>query len=302
MGADANPFPEPSVVVYPLTGTGQTPSEAGGNIALLLATKLSALGGLAVKPSTPGTERAQFLSAAQASGVDYYITGYLTPVGTDVSLIIQVVSVASGSIVYSNTSTVRTYADVVAQADPLREAILTHAGRGFPAVQSVTTPATPPPIASGGALNLTKALEHHTRDAGPSLPWGLVVQVDGDGTSDAKSFAQNALVKSLHATGLQGELFPVSSADAQHNAAALCKANPATVALFLPTLTTSGSGVSLAVNAIGCDGSPIGTQTSMQSTTERGGLDAAIARAADAAALALAPAVKPLTAPKTTNP
>ena len=164
VGADVSPFPAPVVVVYPLTGTGGTPADVGGNIAILLSTKLAQLGGLTVKPYTPGTERAAYLTNAIQQGADYYVTGYLTPVGPEVSLIAQVVSTHSGSIVYSTSSVVKTYGDVLGQADILREAILRHAGRGFPAVDqpAAVQTSTPPPSATNG-VNLSRALGRHDR-------------------------------------------------------------------------------------------------------------------------------------------
>lgn len=167
MGADSSPFPAPVVIVYPLTGTGGTPADVGGNVALLLSTKLAQLGGITVKPYTPGTQRPQYLQAAIDGGADYYITGYLTPVGPDVSLITQIVSTHSGSIAFSSTSIVRTYGDVIGQADTLREAILRHAGRGFPAVEQPAPVPTDTPEGSGGkggGVNLSKALARHARN------------------------------------------------------------------------------------------------------------------------------------------
>jgi hypothetical protein len=59
---------------------------------------------------------------------------------------------------------VKTYGDVLGQADVLREAILRHAGRGFPAVDqpAVVQTDTPPPSATNG-VNLTRALGRHDR-------------------------------------------------------------------------------------------------------------------------------------------
>jgi hypothetical protein len=164
-GAGPNAFPTPIVIVYPLTGTGGTPAEVGSNVAILLSSKLADLGGITVKPYTPGTERPDYLTAAIAANADYYITGYLSPVGSDVSLITQIVSTHSGSVTFSSTAVVRTYADVVGQADTLRDAILRHAGRGFPAVEE---PAAAPsgsaaPSGTGAQVNLSKALSHHAR-------------------------------------------------------------------------------------------------------------------------------------------
>ena len=298
LGADPGGLQAPSVVVYPLTTQGQTPAQAGGNVALLLATKLSQLGGVEVKPFTPGTTRPDFLTAAVSAGADYYVTGYLTPVGNEVSLIIQVVSVQSGSVVFSNSATVRTYADVVAQADSLKAAILHHANRGMPAVSEVAPAATSPPIATGGSVNLTKALGRHAQreSAGGSLPWGLVVNVDGDAPASDRSAAQNAFSAALHAAGLQGEILPVSAADAARNATSLCKANPGSVGLFSGTLAEQKQAVDLTITVAGCDGATVATQSSTQATSAKGGVNAAIERAAQADAVALSAAVKPLAA------
>lgn len=158
LGASLSLSP-PIVVVYPLTSTGAVDVSAGGNIALLLATKLGELGGVTVKPSTPGTERPKFLDAALALGADYYITGFLTPLGADNSLITQVVSTHSGSVVFSTTAVVRTYADAVAQADPIREAILRHAGRGLAALDAPPpAPSSSPAPDNASGVNITRAL------------------------------------------------------------------------------------------------------------------------------------------------
>jgi len=175
IGATPDPYPAPSVVVYPLTvsGGGDPSGEVGSNIAVLISNKLADLGGLSVKPYVPGTTRAQYLDAAIKEGADYYVTGYLTPVGTDVSMIVQIVSTYSGSVVFSTTAIARTFADAVGQADVVRAAILRHAGRGFAAIEAPAPAASPTtaPIANDGRVNLTKALgRHHRRDAATPAP------------------------------------------------------------------------------------------------------------------------------------
>jgi TolB-like protein len=160
----------PVVVVYPFTvGNSGTDAQAGGNVAVLLATRLQSLGGITVKPFTPGTGRPDYLSAAEKENADYYVTGFLTPIGDEVSLITQVVSTYSGSVVWSNSSIIRTYADALGQADPLHAAILSHAGRSLASIGSQPVSSTPAPSSSAGpGVNLTKALRHHRREAAPA--------------------------------------------------------------------------------------------------------------------------------------
>jgi hypothetical protein len=120
---------QPVVVVYPFTVSGPTDPEAGGRLAVLFATELAQEGGLNVKPATPGTDRAHFLSAAISAGADYYVTGFVTPLGDEVSLVDQIVSTYSGIVVWSDTKQIRTYDEAAGQADLIRAAILRHAGR-----------------------------------------------------------------------------------------------------------------------------------------------------------------------------
>jgi len=158
-------FPEPIVVVYPFTVSGSSgTSTVGGNVALLLATRLGELGGLTVKPFTPGTVRADYLTAARGENADYYVTGFLAPIGSEVSLITQVVTTNSGLVVWSNTTTIRTYGDASAQADPLHQAILAHAGRALSAIPVQSAAATPQPATSDAAsFNVTRALGRHRK-------------------------------------------------------------------------------------------------------------------------------------------
>jgi hypothetical protein len=317
LGADPDPFPAPVVVVYPLTSTGGTPADVGGNIAILLSTKLSQLGGLTVKPYTPGTERAQYLNAAIQAGADYYITGFLTPVGSDVSMIAQVVSTHSGSIVFSTTAVVHTYGDVVGQGDDLRAAILRHAGRGLPAVDpNAVGRGTPAPSAgTGGGVNLTRVLGHHDRNAPAPSPSaaaapgtasapsvaanartvalagangrfaGLVTQIDGDGTVAQKQYAQQSLAGALRNAGMSGGgILPVSAAAGVTSAKALCNANAGANVIIASTLGL-GSGqygkdsATLSVAAHACDGTLIAQEQAVENTSGKGGLSSAIDRA-----------------------
>jgi len=99
--------PELVVIVYPLTATTGTNPEAGSNVAILFSTRMAESGGLTIKPPTPGTDRADYLAAARKQNADYYITGYLTPLGDDISMLAQVVSTFSGTVVFSTTTVVR---------------------------------------------------------------------------------------------------------------------------------------------------------------------------------------------------
>ncbi|MGH7757651.1 MAG: hypothetical protein ACREM8_15380, partial [Vulcanimicrobiaceae bacterium] len=136
--------PRPVVVVYPFQITGDAAPDVGGRLAVALAEGLAESDQLVVKPATPGVDYAKYLDDARRLDADYYVAGYATTLGPDVSLVIQVVSPRTGAIIWSETVDARTYADVQAQDDIVRQAILSDANRGR-AISS-EAPATPAPI------------------------------------------------------------------------------------------------------------------------------------------------------------
>ena len=146
---------QPVVVVYPLTVSSGADPEAGASIAVAIAQRLAISGGISVKPYPPGIQRTDFQTAAEKLGADYYISGFLTPLGDQISMVTQIVNVASGTIITSSTAFVKTYADAAAQADPLREAILRHSGRAYSALDNPPRETPSPKPAEKNEANLT---------------------------------------------------------------------------------------------------------------------------------------------------
>jgi len=139
-------LPPPVVVVYPLSASGGADPEAGASIAVVLAQRLATDGAIVVKPYPPGTQRVDYLTAAQKLNADYYVSGFLTPLGDQISMVLQVVSCSSGTVIFSNGAFVKTYADAAAQAETLQLAILRHAGRAL-AILDAPPRETPAPKA-----------------------------------------------------------------------------------------------------------------------------------------------------------
>lgn len=140
----------PVVVIYPFdVQTGADP-RIGAAIAQILAQEMTAAGGITVPPVPPNVKRGDFLDHARAARADFYISGYVTPVGDRASVVEQVVSVESGVILFSQTAQVSTVADVASQSLLAREQILAFVGRGTENVE--TQPAnTPAPTSTNGA-------------------------------------------------------------------------------------------------------------------------------------------------------
>jgi hypothetical protein len=140
----------PTVMVYPFdVQTGADP-RIGMAIAQILAQEMVAAGGISVPPIPQGIKRSSFLDNARTARADFYISGYVTPVGDSAAVVEQVVSVDSGVILFSQTAQVASVADVASQSLLARTQILTFLGRGTQNVE--TRPSnTPAPTSTNGA-------------------------------------------------------------------------------------------------------------------------------------------------------
>ncbi len=309
-------FAPPVVVVYPFTVSGSAMSpHVGGDVALLIANRLDAMGGLDVKPFTPGTERPDYLTAAEKQNADYYVAGFLTPIGAEVSLIVQVVSTYGGTVEWSSTSTIRTYNDAVAQADGIHDAILRHAQRGLASLGAPPPPSTPEPTgkdAAGFSLNHILGRKHHDVTApepspSPSAPsktvaaiakpqvavppGALVANVAGSAQAAMRSYAASALADALRKAGVsRAGGIPVDSSDAIARVADLCKANGGSAdTLYTSSLAVDAQSndISLDVSAYDCSGKRLGTQHVATSVGRHEDVRDAVARAASQAVATL---------------
>ena len=151
-------LPPPVLLVYSFTVNGDARKESGARLAVLIGSQIAQLGGVTVKPGAPGTQRVDFLTAARNANADYYLSGYVTPIGDEVTVVEQLVSAQTGIIAYSNTAQIKTYAEAAGQGDILRTALLRHQGRNIAAYEQFATPspATPAPasINDGSKANL----------------------------------------------------------------------------------------------------------------------------------------------------
>lgn len=151
--ASATPFTSkaPAVVVYPFDQSGELQAHTGEAIAQIFSQAMVTSGDVTVLPVGTGVKRADFLTNARKVNADYYISGYITPVGQGAAVVQQLVSVDSGVIVYSNTAQIYSVPDVASQALTSRQIILQLSGRGADVSSQNTANATPTPGAKNGA-------------------------------------------------------------------------------------------------------------------------------------------------------
>ncbi|HEV3091657.1 MAG TPA: hypothetical protein VGX91_09510 [Candidatus Cybelea sp.] len=140
----------PVVLIYPFeVQTGADP-KLGIAIAQILAQEMVAAGGISVPAIPSGVKRADFLETARGAKADFYISGYVTPVGDSAAVVEQVVSVESGVILFSQTAQVSSVADVASQSLLARQQILAFLGHGTENVQPQASN-TPAPTSTNGA-------------------------------------------------------------------------------------------------------------------------------------------------------
>jgi hypothetical protein len=191
-GAVPSPPPTPAsleqmpvVLIYPFdVQTGADP-RIGVAIAQILAQEMSAVGGIAVLPVPQGVKRADFLDSARTAKADFYISGYVTPVGDSAAVVEQVVSVDSGVILFSQTAQVSSVADVASQSLLARSQILAFVGRGTENVQEQPSN-TPAPTSSNGAQvpiqglgNIVNSVFKHSRGGRTPSPAPVVKPARG---------------------------------------------------------------------------------------------------------------------------
>lgn len=201
----------PSVVVYPLLVGQGVDESAGSNISVVVATQIAEIGKVTVKPAPPGTKQSDYLDTARKLGVDYYVSGYVTPVGDQVSVVEQLVSARTGSIVWSTTSQLATYGDAKAVASQLHDVIVQYSDRAF----SNLAVASPPPAqnqgndgpnlrigggnARGGNDNGRKQVAAAPAASSQSQPSKTVsiMTFDGRVDDDVKKYVPMSLIKTL---------------------------------------------------------------------------------------------------------
>lgn len=156
LGATPAILTAPKVVVFPLTVNGDAQQDAGDRLAVLFAQQMSE-NGVQVVPPDPGTKRIDFLKVARKLDCDYYVTGFITPLGAEVTVVEQIVSTTSGTVVASNSAELLTYADASGQGALLALLVKKHAERALaPLNDQNATAATPEPKQSGPETSLSK--------------------------------------------------------------------------------------------------------------------------------------------------
>jgi TolB-like protein len=165
-------YNKPNVIVFPFTSNGSSVDrEASSRIATIIATSMANTGLVTVTPPPPGTERKDYLTAARANRSEYYVSGFISPLGNGVSIVEQVVSTTTGIVVFSQSAQLNTYTDAAGQGDDLAAFVSRHSNRAFAAIGTPPPAASPTPAASNGPeANLGKLFGRKKKAAATAKP------------------------------------------------------------------------------------------------------------------------------------
>jgi hypothetical protein len=249
----------PTVVVYPLSSSSALDRETTANISTTLANQIALGGAVKVVPAQSGVERENYLADARSLGANYYVTGFVTPLGNGASIVEQVVSTTSGTLVFSVTNYITSMAEIASQGDQLRGGIIERSQRG---IQAFTAPPPPPnntpgpEATSGGAdfkLGRKKAPAAAVALVPPANATLAILAVGGASDSDQRDAMAHALAGAFEHAGRHAVI--VSASEPSN---AVCTANNASVEiaawLDTPPPNATDAKPSLRMIAYDCNG------------------------------------------------
>lgn len=249
----------PTVIVYPLeAGSSDLNREDSARIATTLATQIALGGAVKVIPPKAGVQRANYLADARLNGANYYVTGFITPLGNGASVVEQVVSTISGTMVFNVTNYITSLDDIVGQGDQLRQGIIERGNRALQAFQAPPpAPPTPAPEPSNGAeTSINKIFSHKKAEAPASVALEppkdatiAVLAVGGSADYDHRIAAAKAIASAIERVGRHAV---VVTADAPSND--VCTANKATSLVAAWLDTPAGANAALRMIAYDCSG------------------------------------------------
>ncbi len=140
----------PTVVVYPFETPSDVDPRTGGAIAQIYTQVMAQAGGLNVLPIPSNIKREDWAKYAHSQRADYYVSGFVQPIGQGAAIVARVVDANSEIAVYSATTQIQSVPDIASQALTARTVVLQAAGVDRPNVVTEAS-ATPSSTDTKGA-------------------------------------------------------------------------------------------------------------------------------------------------------
>ncbi len=147
----------PIVVVFPFGASSDIAPGNGAKAADLFVQTMNTAGGIDTIGAPSSVKQSDYLTYARNVDADYYVTGYMMPLGNGVSLVEQVVSTRSGTMQFGQTAQIESFADASAQAIAIHDNIVQQEQQLHQQYQEAQATATATPMANNQA-NIGKGL------------------------------------------------------------------------------------------------------------------------------------------------
>jgi hypothetical protein len=202
----------PIVVVFPFETSSDIPPADGVQAANLFVDQMNAGGGIDTIAAPATIKTADFLKYALSLKADYYVSGYMTPLGDGVSLVERVVSTRADTIVMGQTAQITSFADASAQAALIHDGIVAQEKGLQDQYQAAEATATATPMASGNEANIGKGLAgiaglFRRKDKATPAPAAvkpakgvLIAHVNGSVPADSLNAATTEMYYALNAS------------------------------------------------------------------------------------------------------
>ncbi|MEO9170270.1 MAG: hypothetical protein ABI282_10965 [Candidatus Baltobacteraceae bacterium] len=226
----------PAVIIYPFDAPKDLDPKVGEGIAGIFAQIFVNSGGVTVLPLGKGVTRENFQKFALAQHADYYISGYVQPIGTAAAVVAQLVTVDTGTSAYSQTTQISSVQDVASEALTFHSVLQTIDARNHPELQSQSSTTPAPEPTNGASVKLggiTGAVSSLFKGHGKGTPAPaatpivkpargvIVVRVNGSAPAGDATAGTSDLLASMNAR-FNAHLSPLTPPNVAKSTDALC--------------------------------------------------------------------------------
>jgi hypothetical protein len=204
----------PAILVYPYEAPSDLDPRYGTAVANIFSQVMTQTGGVKMLPIPSNIKRVDYQKYAKVQHADYYISGYIQPIGQTAAIVTEVVDVNTDINIWSTTTNISDVNDVASQALTARSIVLQASGVERPEINAGPANTPTPSSTSGASTSLTnvfsdlfhgKAKPKPTAvaaapSATPSKParGALIFHVTGNAQSTALSNATSALYRGMN--------------------------------------------------------------------------------------------------------
>jgi TolB-like protein len=227
--------PPINVVVFPLVASQGAPDSVGLAVARVLVAGMSR-GDIAARIAPAGTQQADYLQTARSAGAEYYVAGFVSTIGSEVSAVEQLVATKSGVVVWQNTAAYTVPEDARASGVAMHDAIDALNAPQYVAPQTNSAPAPQAPVAPVPTVRrgpsapqapqtpLPIPAESYGTPPDPAVDGPRVVVVDFGGTAlDAvRHYVPAAIIRTLPRYHMSGTEIDISTSDVPANGLVAC--------------------------------------------------------------------------------